>query len=280
MSISFSLTAGINEVVEILDCKDKRTIPSNITESVFLKQCHDNTYTIGMQPGSRSTYNGVCGPTVGVSMMAGFCGKAYNPYDAQELGYFEDITPGTRPGTMASGLNRLFREHIRSCPRGRWVTYGETDGYRFLNKSLNRMKSQRSKYRKAPFVALVRSTGKGLHYFSVVDIYFVGSTKPRTTRLTTSNALSGEARERAREEYLRNRRIRRTAERPKETRLRSQPRSVSRANVSKCRVAVNDYSVQKVYTCSNFLSMMRAANDIYGLSAIYRDYTYIAFKPN
>ena len=270
--------ADITKVVDILKCRDVKTITSNITEDVYLRKCHDDTYTIYTQPGARSKYNGVCGPTVATALMTSYCGKAFNPYDAQELGYFSDITPGTRPGTMKSSLNDLFRENSRHCPRGRWKLYGATNGYQFLNLSLNRMKRGRSKSEKDPFVVFVRSKNKDLHYFPLVNIYFVQNRAARVRTLTSKPGLSGSDRSRNRSEWLRNRQLIRRAQRPSESKLANQPTRVTSGNISQCRVAVNDYSVQKIYTCANLLSMMRAANDIYGLSAIYKDYTYIVFE--
>lgn len=276
---------GIGDYLQLLDCRDIQSVPSNTgAESVFAKRCHDGTHTIEVQPGSRDPSEGICGPTVGTVMLAGFCGKLYNPFDAQDLGYFGDWTPGTRPGTMKSGLNRLFREQSRACPNGQWRLYGESNGYEFLNKSLRRMRTQRSRYTKAPFVAFVRSNGMGHHYFPIVNIYFVRENPPRPRprpdwSLGLPSGPSGQERANQREEWLNNRRVVRTAERLNESVASTQPTRVTSRNINKCRIAVNNYSKQRVYTCENFLDMMDRANDVWGLGVIYSDYTYIAFDP-
>lgn len=273
-----SANGGIAEIVQRLSCRDVRTIRSSRTENVYIKECHDGTHAIATQPGSRNSVEGICGPTVGSVMLAGYCGRMFNPYDAQLDGYFDDITPGTRPNVMRSSLNRLFRENRRSCPRGQWTVYDTDNGYNFLNLSLRRMRTQRSRYDKAPFVALVRARGWNLHYFPVVNIYFVQSATPRTTTLRTVEAPSGRERERARANFERNRTVVSRAASPRERMSSTQPSRVTRSNIGRCRVAVNDYSVQKIYTCSNFLSMMSRANNIFGLNLVYDDYVYIAFK--
>tara|TARA_Y100000768_G_C23989959_1_gene691721 strand:- start:3531 stop:4463 length:933 start_codon:yes stop_codon:yes gene_type:complete len=275
-----SANGGIAEIVQRLRCRDIRTLRSSLTENVYVKKCHDNTHTITTAPGSRSAVNGPCGPTVGSVMLAGYCGRVFNPFDAQELGYFEDITPGTRPGTMRNSLNRLFRENSSACPAGDWTVYDTDNGYDFLNLSINRMRTQNSRYSKAPFVALVRARGLSLHYFPIVNIYFVNSSRPSTQTLKPGNPISASEREEILENFEQTRRVERSSERPRasERMASTQPSRVTSRNIGRCRVAVNDYSFQKIYTCSNFLSMMRAANNIFGLSAVYDDYTYIAFR--
>ena len=140
-------------------------------------------------------YEGRCGQTTAANLFKMHCNKdLYSPNLLN--GYFNDITPGVRPATLADGLNKIFdRNHI-SCPfSGRWSVYEATDEADFLdliNKGLGQINYGGRKWQsfkrkriqvmaeRSPLAVLVIPSwgekGKSLHWITIVDMYFLKNT--------------------------------------------------------------------------------------------------------
>ena len=262
-------SSGFNDFyVSRLSCALAKDLPDN--SSAY--RCADNTITMSLElDNSKFVYEGLCGPVAAANVMYPMCNKVFSPTEASRLGYFDDITPGTRMSTLADGLNRIFRENSRHCPtRGQWKTYQSDSGYSFLNSALANMRSRRSKYGKTPFIAIIKSLGSSsLHYVSVVDIFFVKENwKPRVRKMVIpSNTDSHRKRKRSSR-----------AQREREPRNNTQFSRITNSNINKCRVKYNDGKHQKIYTCRNFLKLMRMANDSYGMNLYLKEYNYLLFR--
>lgn len=249
-------------------------IAQTLSDGTEAYRCSDRTITMSIHPtDSKFTYEGLCGPIAASNVMYPYCrGKVFSPNEAHDKGYFSDITPGTRPSTLVSGLNRIFRENS-TCPRrGSWKYYKSSNGYKFLNFALRTMNSVSSSYSKAPFIAMIKTVGSStLHYVTVTDIFFAKSKSQtrerRMTRLTPAQIKA-----------IRRTPPRRTAQRESEVRNVTQYSTITKANQSLCRVKYNDGKLQKIYTCDNFLKIMRQANDAAGMGLILGEYNYLLFK--
>lgn len=249
-------------------------IAQTLADGTEAYRCSDRTITMSIEPSdAKFTYEGLCGPIAASNVMYPYCsGKVFSPNEAHDKGYFSDITPGTRPRTLVSGLNRIFRENS-TCPRrGSWKYYKSSNGYKFLNFALRTMNRVRSSYTKAPFIAMIKTVGSStLHYVTVTDIFFAKSKSQtrqrRMRRLSPSEASAS-----------RRTPPRRSAQRETEARNATQYSSITRANQDLCRVKYNDGKFQKIYTCDNFLKIMRQANDGVGMGLILGEYNYLLFK--
>lgn len=87
------------------------------------KLCRDGSVSY-IQPESRGAggYEGKCGHTLAANMIYTICSQVTAPsgHWESQLG---DITPGVRPRTLSSGLNRAFSTFRSNCP------YGDTRAY-------------------------------------------------------------------------------------------------------------------------------------------------------
>ena len=257
--------------VSRLACALASTLPDG-TEAY---RCADRTITMSIEPSNaKFTYEGLCGPIAASNVMYPYCRrKVFSPNEAHEKGYFSDITPGTRPATLVDGLNRIFRENS-TCPRrGSWKYFQSKDGHRFINHAYRNMKRVNSAYTKAPFIAIIKTLGSSsLHYVAVTDIFFAKTRwrakKRRMTTLTPAQARVARQRSSTRT----------AAQRETEVRNSTQFNSITESNIHLCRVKYNDGKMQKIYTCENFLKIMRMANNSLGMGLILDEYNYLMFK--
>ena len=263
---------GFNDFfVSRLNCALTKDLP----DSSSIYRCGDGTITMSLESNNdKFVYEGLCGPVAAANVMYPLCHKKiFSPVDAARLGYFDDLTPGTRMSTLADGLNRIFEENSRYCPNsGKWRSYQSDQGYKFLNHAISNMRSRRSEYGKTPFIAVIKSLGaKGLHYVTVTDIFFTRTKwKSKVRKMKTSPSNDSHKK--------RPVNFKPVAQKEQELRNSTQFRKITKSNISYCRVKYNDGKYQKIYTCNDFLKLMRKANDSYGLKLYLSEYNYLLFR--
>ncbi len=149
-----------------------------------LRRCNDGTVSF-VQPPSEGWWGaeGKCGQTSVSNIIYMFCKRAADPKTYVDH-YLSDITPGVRPGTLASGLNDIFNK-LDGCPNVDWDVEVENNERNYIkqierslqtNKSMpNQVKRKREDgtevYRK-PVSLLIRvpNSKKGLHWVTAVDL--------------------------------------------------------------------------------------------------------------
>lgn len=148
-------------------------------------QCEDGT--ISFQQGKKyskdkkSDYEGMCGPTAAANAFHAYCKNYFVEPKSIAHKYFNDITPGVRPDTLKSGLNKMFYNNSE-CPYGTWKYYYSKNRWDFLSSLKSnlsnsktywtRTRSNGQKVKWAPVLVLLskKSDGKVLHWVTVVDI--------------------------------------------------------------------------------------------------------------
>lgn len=234
----YLVTSSLLMAKETYSCKKIKSISSK--SDIF--KCVDGSYSVRSfgYDGYYGAYEGVCGPQSAATMFYPYCGKTFDPRQSMELGRFDDITPGTRPTTLASGLNTIFSRNRDICNRGTWKAFETQNGFTFLNHAKNNMRTKKSRYKSAPFIALIKAKNGNLHYVSVMDIYFVENIRGKIYRSTIQHI------------------------------------DVTKKNLSKCRVRYNDGAIHKKISCSKMARVMSAANE--NLRPILKNYNYLLFQ--
>lgn len=135
--------------------------------------------TISHDQPSNTNYEGLCGPTAAANAFHAYCDQTIVDPKLISNKYFSDFTPGVRPDVMASGLNQMFSNNSE-CINGNWKYYYVTNRWDFLdslyyevrrgNGSLKRLISKSVKATRSPVIVLTKSSGKNLHWVTVVDI--------------------------------------------------------------------------------------------------------------
>jgi hypothetical protein len=162
-------------------CKSK----INVDTKTRVYRCDDNSVsfqqaTFSNLSAKKSNYNGLCGATAASNVFHAYCQNLF--IEPTEIGtkYFDDYTPGIRPDTMESGLNRLFSNNSE-CLNGEWKYYYSTNRYDFIqslkievrkkNSYLTRKISDKQTAPRSPVIVLLSTTGgEILHYVTVVDV--------------------------------------------------------------------------------------------------------------
>ncbi|MCP4912792.1 MAG: hypothetical protein GY909_06715 [Oligoflexia bacterium] len=152
----------------------------NITAKFF--HCNDGTISFE-QPDSTGLggWNGFCGETAASNILHMHCGLIASPKKYCNH-YTNDLTPGTRPGSMKKGLNEMFEEN-ESCPKGKWETYNQVEspeqyisylvGGLEAQNAVTRTRADNSRIGRSPFPIMIEvppKGSKGLHWVTVVDI--------------------------------------------------------------------------------------------------------------
>jgi hypothetical protein len=152
-----------------------------------MRRCKDQTVSF-VQPDSVGPWEmeGKCGQTASTNMLYMYCRLIASPADYAD-GYFSDITPGVRPKTLITGLNKMFAKNANHCPtnKGRWKQFNyknETDYLNAIqsklanklehNSLITRLLSNGKSVKRTPVALLIRSPGgQDLHWITVVDMY-------------------------------------------------------------------------------------------------------------
>lgn len=149
----------------------------SVLKDVKVYQCDDET--ISHDQPSNTTYEGLCGPTAGANAFHAYCqNHIVDPKLIAEK-YFWDITPGVRPDILKAGMNRMFSNNPE-CIKGQWKYYYVTNRWDFLDSlyyevrrghgTLKRIISSGTKAVRSPVLVLTKSSGRNLHWVTVVDI--------------------------------------------------------------------------------------------------------------
>lgn len=129
-----------------------------------------------------STYNGFCGQTAAANVMYMHCRVFANP-ETYVDDNINDSTPGTRSGTLASGLNDMYNKWPENCPRGSWRHHTGANSPEeyigFISRGLNRTggsfrrrREDGSRVRRSPVPIMIQipNSPKALHWVTVVDV--------------------------------------------------------------------------------------------------------------
>jgi hypothetical protein len=155
------------------------TYPS--LDAVTFYECSDKTISF-KQPDSVGIngWEGYCGQTALSNISAMMCGRYMSPYSNDF--YATDDTPGQRPSTLKTALNKVFNEHPKnnSCPRGVWKIRENSSASRFMTKlkvDLFGADAVAFRYYSAdrgikvtPIPVLLNSGGLNYHWITVVDL--------------------------------------------------------------------------------------------------------------
>ncbi len=146
-------------------------------ERVQYRVCEDGTVSFD-QPTSTGIngWNGFCGQTAAANTGAMICYRYTHPTLFDD--YADDLTPGSRPGTVRAGLAKYFAEG--GCPSGRWQNRSPWTANGFFEelrsalwltrgKSLRRRENGTS-VRFTPVPVLISSGLQAMHWVTVVDL--------------------------------------------------------------------------------------------------------------
>lgn len=141
-------------------------------------KCDDGTISYD-QPDGKSNYEGLCGPTAAANAFHAYCQGFFVELKDIASRYFSDITPGVRPDVMERGLNKMFKNNSE-CMRGEWKYYYVKNRWDFLDSLyyevrrgkgvVKRTQANGTKVTRSPVLVLLKSSGKNLHWVTVVDI--------------------------------------------------------------------------------------------------------------
>ena len=165
-------------------CNDQRkyqsnflgfTLPFSSTYSV----CNDGSTSFD-QPDSTgwNGWNGFCGETATSNLIKMSCGENWHP-DGMIHSMAADYTPGTRPSTLVSVINKLAQDS--NCGGKKWTYYDTADNAKDYIDSIvtglrsgtvfTRTRENGTKVKRAPVMTLVKMSGsKTLHWITIVDI--------------------------------------------------------------------------------------------------------------
>ena len=149
-----------------------------------IRICSDGTTSFD-QPNSQGIFDseGKCGQTAASNVFHMYCKMIASPSYCNA--HLDDSTPGVKPSTMDTGLDKLFNEDLSRCPTGFWdeTNYKyQSDFILGIEYKLNSIPSNGNmvtrklpngqKRKKAPVMILIKSPGSktGLHWVTVVDI--------------------------------------------------------------------------------------------------------------
>lgn len=175
MKIAFLLTLTLSANALWAGCSERIKL-DNINAKVY--RCDDGTISFN-QPEGKSDYEGLCGPTAAANAFHAYCEGYFVELKEIASRYFSDITPGVRPDVMESGLNSMFYNN-RECISGEWKYYYVENRWDFLdslyyevrkgNGTLKRTQANGKKVTRSPVLVLLKTSGKNLHWVTVVDI--------------------------------------------------------------------------------------------------------------
>jgi hypothetical protein len=209
--------------------------------------CDDGTISFA-QPttykgkGKKSNYEGLCGAVAAANAFHAYCDNYFVIPEKIGPKYFYDITPGIRPDTLVSGLNKLFKNNSENCLSGKWHHYftkNRWDFISFLSSAVSSGKTywQRTPsknsalYNSSPVIVLIsKNNGDVLHYVTVVDVDMYDRTRDFDD-----------------DKYAKD-----------------------------CKVIYNDFQSQKSTTCKRFASWARQVNDGTWTSWMH-EYNYFKF---
>lgn len=239
--VLYEYTESCDSLIYKSDCK------SVLGVSEYARKCDDGTvsyYQPSKNPGvksKKSSYEGLCGPTAAANLAYAYCEKNFF-YSLQIAGrYFNDITPGVRPDTLASGLNKLFKRNSE-CMSGEWKYYYSTSRYDFLDNIyyhlnsgdsyITKSRANGTKKKISPFAALISpNDGETLHWVTVVDIYGY------------------------------------------------KPNIMDSYKDKDCKVLYNEYARQTLKSCKRFVEMSNSVDNSFLTSGL-SEYTTIKFEPS
>ncbi|OUR94182.1 hypothetical protein A9Q84_17930 [Halobacteriovorax marinus] len=146
-------------------------------------RCKDGSITYD-QPKSTGIggYNGFCGETAASNILHMHCGLMASPTKYCNS-FTKDFTPGTRAGSLKTGLNSMFKENKPLCPEGKWESYsssGSPEEYiQYLlgglkqKSNFTRTRDSKGKVKIFPFPIMIEVPpvgSKGLHWVTVLDV--------------------------------------------------------------------------------------------------------------
>lgn len=165
-------------------CTDERMTPTR--PPAQYNRCADGSISYE-QPDSTSflgidNWNGYCGETSASNILYMHCRVFANPTEYVNR-FTRDITPGTRAGSLSRGLNQMYDQWPRNCPRGEWRHHSGADSpeeyIRFLRRGLAReggsfvrRRQNGSTIRRSPVPIMIEvpNQNKALHWVTLVDI--------------------------------------------------------------------------------------------------------------
>lgn len=165
-------------------CSDKQMTPTK--PSVEYNRCADGSVSYE-QPDSTSflgidNWNGYCGETSAANTMFMHCRVYANPTEYVNR-FTKDITPGTLAGSLTRGLNKMYNEWPKDCPKGEWRHHSGADSpeqyISFLERGLSReggsferRRQDGTKIRRSPVPIMIEvpNQNKALHWVTLVDI--------------------------------------------------------------------------------------------------------------
>ncbi len=181
------VTWTCKEIEESVDCHKV-----DVTSTTYAVKCSDGTASFsqpassgksgGKSTGKKSGYEGKCGPTAAANVFHAYCdGNFVDPLKISDK-YFDDITPGVRPGVLEEGLNDLFSNNSE-CKRGYWSYKYVEDRWTFLNNLkfythqevsnlIRKNPVTKKSEARSPVIALISKSedGEPLHYVTVIDV--------------------------------------------------------------------------------------------------------------
>jgi hypothetical protein len=186
--ILFILISTLISTLGWTGCSERVNL--SVLNTVKVYKCDDGTITYD-QPEGKSSYEGLCGPVAAANAFHAYCKKHFVDPKLISTKYFSDITPGVRPDSMESGLNEMFSSNS-ICQKGEWKYYYAENRWRYLdslyyevrrgNSNWKRLQKNGKKITRSPVLALIKGSGKNLHWVTVVDV--VGySPKPTMLQL-------------------------------------------------------------------------------------------------
>ena len=171
----FGLTLALSASASWAGCSKEIKL-NKIDAKVY--QCDDGTISYD-QPDGKSEYEGLCGPTAASNAFYAYCQGFFVELKDIARRYFSDITPGVRPDVMERGLNRMFGNN-KECMRGEWKYYYVENRWDFLDSLyyevrrgkgvMKRTQASGAKVTRSPVLVLLKSSGKNLHWVTVVDV--------------------------------------------------------------------------------------------------------------
>lgn len=167
---------------------NKKGDAKNVSATFY--HCKDGSVSF-KQPSSTGWqgWNGYCGETAASNVLYMSCSMITSPIGYCNA-YTDDVTPGTRPSSLASGLNRMFDDNKSTCPKGKWKTYNDVDSPReYIDylvgglesyQGIKRLRSNGKKIDRSPFPIMIEvppKGSKGLHWVTVIDVEGFDKTK-------------------------------------------------------------------------------------------------------
>lgn len=147
-------------------------------------KCKDGSVSFD-QPGALGMggYEGKCGQTMAANIFYGVCSVALSPKNYWDV-IMNDVTPGSHPRTVTSGLNSAFNKYKAYCPSGQgisawYIKLGNAKN--FIQRIKEYLKPMYSSpgmlelYRNGerrlrnPVGALIKAPGDEVHWVTVVD---------------------------------------------------------------------------------------------------------------